>query len=516
MEKVDNEAKEVTSPVAGTMSSMPDLGAFWVKATTGGRSMVRPNFHALAAEWQDIELREQHLGIPAGFPVLVSGGLIDDRLNVYFRHAFPRDRTSTANTYAVEIKLWLAFLSTRDLRWDEARREDVRSFQMWRVYDVRNPSPVTPATWNKGWAALRHFYGWACREGWTERNPVGEQDRLRNPSEIGGHREKNARASRDRWLTPAEYAMWRDVGLRGYMASITKNGKVVAGLPNEAFRGRNTARNAAFTDYVLSTGLREAEAGSLLAMEVPAAVGDKAPLVGKGGVFRHYVPLHRSGLASLKAYVDGERRDAVRRAQRSGRYDELHDRLEIAELVLGGRRGQRVRLAEGRVVEVSTMSHKDRLRLFFSGSDGLEPAALWLTDAGDPLPHTTWNSVFNAANGRVSAARDALGVRSPWVHVTPHSLRFTFALMVLVAGVRATDGHLEIGAADPFLARNYSHVFDEVSDLLGHASVTTTKSTYLEPVKGLRRSSLFRGDSIDDVWDGIAAASSLIGMGEGE
>jgi integrase len=484
----------------------------WVLATTGEPPSVAPHFHSLAAVWAGIEDRELELGMPPGAPVLVSGGQVDDRLNVYFRHGFARDQMSTARTYAVELRLWFAFLDIRGVRWDEARREDVRAFQVWRVYDSRNPGRVRAATWNKGWAALKHFYGWALREQWIELDPVGEQDRLQN-AVTGGHKEKNARSSRDRWLTPAEYKMWRDVELRGYLATEVEQGKVVAGLPNEAFRGRNSSRNVAFTDYLISSGLREAEAGSLLKMEIPAAVGEKAPIIGKGRFFRHYHVLHRIGLESVQAYLDGERSDAVRRGQRSGRYSTERDRLVIVDVLPSGRRGQRIRLDGGRVVDVTGLTPQERLRLFTAGEDGLEPAALWLTEAGDPMPFASWNSVFNTANGRVSKARESLGVGSPWVHVTPHSLRFSFALMLLVAGVRATDERLGLGPADPFLAGNYSHVFDEVRDLLGHASVELTKKTYLEPVKSLRRSPLFRG-TVEEVWDGIAASSPLIGFGQ--
>lgn len=178
-------------------------------------------------------------------------------------------------------------------------------------------------------------------------DPVGEHDRLRNPQASGGHREKNARSSRDRWLTPAEYAMWRDVGTRGY-AAVVSQGKVASGLQSEVFRGRNIARNAAFTDYILSTGLREGEAGTLLTMEVPAAVGDKAPIVGKGAVFRHYIALSRIGLDSVRAYIEGERRDVVRRAQRKGRYENWARPIRIEEVLPGGRLGQRLRIGGGR------------------------------------------------------------------------------------------------------------------------------------------------------------------------
>lgn len=485
----------------------------WVLTITGKRPAIDPHFHALAAKWHNIPEKELSLGFTPGMPVLASEACIDDRLNEYFRHGFRRDQNTTAYTYAVELRTWLTFLNDRDVRWDEARREDVRAFQAWRVYDERNPHRVRPATWNKGWAALRHFYGWALRDGWLERMPVGEQDRLKDPFQAGGYREKNARGSRDRWLTPAEYLMWRDVGLRGYLAARSETSRIEASLPNDMFRGRNTARNSAFADYLLSTGLREQEAGTLLDMEIPSSVGDKVPIIGKGGVFRHYEVMHRSGLESVQVYRDGERRDVIRRAQRERRYEVVSNRLLMLDVVSRGRRGQRIRLEGGQIIDLVTMTSQERRRLFTVGRDGLEPAALWLTEKGTAMPHVTWNSVFRSANTRVSGARAGLGVGSPWVHVTPHSLRFTFALMVLVAGARATDEHLGLGPADAFVVKNYSHVFDEVRDLLGHATVKTTEATYLEPVKGLRRSPLFRGATVDDVWAGLVAASPLIGFG---
>lgn len=483
----------------------------WVLTTVGEESKIDINFHPLAEQWKNLTQRERELGIPAGCPVLVSGVHVDYRLNLYFRQGFSRDRMSTAQTYASELKMWLGFLDRFDIRWDEAEREDVRAFQTWRVYDPDNVRRVTSATWNKGWAALRHFYEWAIQEGWIGSNPVGAADKLKDPYAVGGHKEKNSRASRDRWLTPTEYEMWRDVGMRGYRVEMTDLGKVRAGLSDEAFRGRNTSRNVAFTDYLRTTGLRLAEGGSLLDMEVPRGVGEKAPLLGKGRMFRHYEPMHRSGLESIQIYRDGERREAIQRAQRAGRYDRVQNPLLIKE-ILTGRRGQRLRLQTGRIEDLATMTAQERRRLFLPGANGLEPASLWLTETGTQMPHTSWNAVFRVANGRVSQARAQLGIGSPWVHVSPHSLRFTFALTALVAGVRATDERLGLVAQDAFLAGNYSHVFDQVRDLLGHASVETTRNIYLEPVKSLRRAGLFSGSTASEVWENISAASPLVGF----
>lgn len=470
------------------------------------------DFHPLADEWHDIEQRELRCGMPPGQPVLMSSDLIDYRLGDYFRTAYRADQVATAKTYAIELRTWFNFLGTRAVEWDDADHRDVRAFQVWRVYAPENPKPVAPATWNKGWEALNHFYRWAGREGWVDSNPVREEERLKDPGQVGAHREKNARSSRDRWLTPSEYAMWRDVGYRGYSVVRNVDGRLVAGLPSPSARARNVGRNAAFADFTLTTGLRLAEAGSLMSFEVPDDVDTEAPLIGKGGVFRYYRVLHRLGLESLRNYERGERRDAVRRGRKLGRYSEVPASKRVVE-VTHGRRGQRVRLQDGRVLDVPGLPLGDRQSLVIDTAAGPEPLWLWLSESGKPLDPKAWSDVFDAGNDRVTRARSEHGMRAPWVKVTPHSLRFTFALLVLLAGVRAIDEELGLGDADPFHFRNYSQAFDEVRDLLGHRSTVTTRNYYLEPVKGLRRSRLLRGSSLTEMWDDLAANNPLVGFG---
>ena len=401
------------------------------------------------------------------------------------------------------------------MAWHEANRRDVRAFQVWRVYDEANPSQVSAATWNKGWAALRHFYDWATVEKhWVDDNPVGQQDRLRSSTKVGGYREKNARSSRDRWITPFEYAMWRDVGLRGYRAQRDQNGRIVAGFQNSAARSRNTARNVAFTNYVMTSGLRLEEVGTLLDFETPSSVDEEAVIIAKGGIRRHYRVLNSLGLNSLQAYRVGERRDAVLRAQRSGRYELSANRLMVVEMK-NARNGQSVRLSGGVTRSVAEMSNYDRSRLFVHGEGGLEPAWLWLCESGKPLQVQSWSKIFDASNVRVSAARAELGIANPGVRVTAHSLRFSFALLVLLAEARAIDERLGLGDADPFIEHNYRVAFETVRDLLGHASESTTRDYYLEPLKGLRRSSILRSGSASDMWEALIGASRLVGFGRG-
>lgn len=484
----------------------------WFLAATGGDSHVPEGFHPLADEWANIARREKATGIPEGHPILLSTETIDYRLGDYFGEAFRSDRGSTARTYASELRTWFRFLELRSVSWDEAERSDVRAFQVWRVYDDLNPRPVSPATWNKGWAALFHFYGWAKRRNWISENPASESDRLGDAASAGGYREKNARTSRDRWITPSDYRLWREVGLRSYVAELDSSGLLTAGTIDEWSRFRNSGRNVAFVDFLITTGLRLTEVGSLLNFEIPSHVDEEAPIFVKGGKRRHYRVLHQLGLQSLSNYQLGERRDAVRRANRLGTYTGIVNRLEV-DVMYSGASGPRVRLTDGRDLDVTRMKLFDRGRLFTRNSDGLDPAWLWLTETGTPMGPDTWGKTFGAANERVTKARASLGVLSPGVRVTPHSLRFTFALFVLLAGIRAIDAERGIDSGGAFNVRNYTQAFDEVQHLLGHKSPTTTRLTYLEPVKGMRRTAFLYGGSLEQMWDGLVGPGSQIGFG---
>lgn len=465
-----------------------------------------------AQEWIGIADRERSVGIPPRQPILLSPNEVDYRLADYFREAFAMDRMSTAMTYAKELRIWLDFLHGRGLRWFEAERADVRAFQVWRVYEEANPKLVTPATWNKGWAALSHFYGWAETRGWIGRTPLGKYDRLLDSSSRGAHREKNARASRDRWITPGDYDLWVRVGLMGYSAADAGNGRLQPALLNESSRARCIDRNRAFADLLLVTGLRRSEASIMLVDEVPTSVGEEHPIMGKGNRFRHYRAMHASGIESVRSYLNNGRARAVRRARKEGRYLEVADR-DIIQRIEAGRRSQRLVMRDGTAVEAVFASAEQRARMFRDTEDGIEPASLWLSERGRPLGPDSWAKVFAKANDRLSAERwRVLGSGRP-VRVTPHSLRFTFALYSLLAGVRAMDARLELAPGAPFFVSNYGQVFDEVRDLLGHANTDITRNTYLEPVKGLRRTDLLRHSSVEEFWEQVASFSPLIGLG---
>ncbi|KQQ94566.1 hypothetical protein ASF62_10885 [Leifsonia sp. Leaf325] len=246
--------------------------------------------------------------------------------------------------------------------------------------------------------------------------------------------------------------------------------------------------------------------------ELPAQVDEEALVLGKGGYRRHYRVKHQMGIQAIDEYKVGERRSAIRAAQRSGAYAAVVNPLEVVRTT-GQSTTQMVHLTDGRMLSVANMKRSDRLRLFVRKEGSLEPAWFWLTESGTPINPTSWEKPFAEANRRVTAARASLGISSPGVRVTPHSLRFTFALLLLLAGVRAIDSELGIGKAGAFNARNYTQAFDDVQDLLGHASQDTTRRIYLEPLKGLRRSSILSSGSLDEMWDQLAKLGSLVGFG---
>lgn len=439
---------------------------------------------------------------------------IDYRLADYFREGFPRDRMSSALTYAKELRTWFRFLDGRGVHWSEAERSDVRAFQIWRTYDARNPARVSAATWNKGWAALTHFYRWAVEREWVERSPLGKYDRLLDARAQGAHREKNARHSRDRWITPKDFRCWSMIGLSGYESRLDSVGDLEPTICDPRSRVRCIDRNVAFVELLLVTGLRLSEGGKLLVFELPTNVNDEVPVVGKGRRLRHFRAMHPRALDAGNAYIRNGRAGAVRRARREGRYD--HVRPEnVIERITQGKSGPQLHMGDGTKEQLLSLRQDRRLQLFRTTDSGLEPAALWLSERGEALPSPSWSKVFQAANGRLSAERLRHFGFDRGVWVTPHSLRFTFALYCLLAGVRAMDVRTGRAPSDPFSAADYTQIFDEVRDLLGHANTDITRNVYLEPVKGLRRTSLLQASTIADFWEQVAGSSPLIGFRRG-
>jgi site-specific recombinase XerD len=454
----------------------------------------------LVGELGDLNRWLDECGLLDDAPFLLGpDGSYDVVLNGYFTGVWLRGSPkNTQAAVAYDLKKWLDFLaSSRDRpTWRDATTEDRAAFEQWRRKDPRGPR-VASTTWDREVATVNGFYQWAVRQGHAARNPLVQRpSRARRQSANEPAAQTPAEAShlgprRDlRWLTPAMYRSWRDVGVRGFTAS---------GLPDRSFRGRYASRNAAFTDLLIRIGLRISEQVALSLFDLPylghGVVNARTWLpnaVAKNGSGRAiYIP--GSVLKDLWDYVEIERTDAVAAARRAGVYDRLRDPLIVEDRQL-----DRVRVGQ-QWIRVAQLDPDERRRLLVRTGEGLEPAALWLTGQGTPATVSAWQQVFKDAN--IRCARHGIRVRCH-----PHALRHSFAVITLEQLWR---GHLAaLGEMNLDQRESYQMVFGDplnwVRMRLGHRLVQTTQ-LYLHTLQELEMQT--RMALVPDSWEPVAGGA---------
>ena len=442
-----------------------------------------------------------------GTPILLSGnGELDEWLVLYFNSCpkFTSLDLSSRKTYALEIAKWCGFLGSQDapVTWLEATEDDFIDYKIRRTDHLQFADSVTGATWNKAVFALRGLYNWALsrKVSITPHGPVIDANPVpggRGATKVPGVRANAAfvRTERDRWIVPGTYRLWRDVGLRGRGIQRIGASQWQAAGDDESCRARNSLRNTAFTDFVYSTGLRVQEAGSLLLAELPPAdvVEAKLPAaIAKYSKARMWYAAP-TVMRTVRSYMTVARAAAVRRAIRESRYDEIKDIIWVKE-VRRSRKGtfEAVR-DDGAVMSLNTVKPAVRRRLFWIRDGHPEPMALWLSEAGTPFHHESWIGIFEAANERLWSAIEATGAAaSDALTVTPHSLRFSFALALAVQlHQRLDDSHGWDDSVAYGDGSRYDEVFRTVKDVLGHKSVETTRNIYMPRVQRLRFDRLF-------------------------
>lgn len=122
---------------------------------------------------------------------------------------------------------------------------------------------------------------------------------------------------------------------------------------------------------------------------------------------------------------------AVRRAQRSGRYDPVPGMRLVTAVTRGMKPKVRWRELNGAVGEreLNLLTWQERMLLFEEGPHGPEPLWLWLNEHGLPFRPHSWEGVFRAAMDRIAdgtpqASTGALTIvalaRSPASREIPH------------------------------------------------------------------------------------------------
>jgi site-specific recombinase XerC len=198
----------------------------------------------------------------------------------------------TWKKYARSLGMWLNFLLVLDRSWDEAT-EDAEYFKEWRLTELSNPQLVQPSTFATYLAGLRAFYKWAARR-YQVVDPVAAADDF-------DLKPRGVRREDVKWLDPAGYRSWRDLGFR------------VLGLDGRAdrsWRGRNEQRDTAFVDGLYRSGLRLTEWASVLLTELPEDVPGRGfrtePVLNAIGPWgrRRLFRMTKSGLEPLAVWLN--------------------------------------------------------------------------------------------------------------------------------------------------------------------------------------------------------------------
>lgn len=426
----------------------------------------------LLDDWSDVEEREMALRIRPGQPFLLrADGTADiDVLRYFNSRSFRRFKVETQMSYAYDLKTHLSFLASQGVDWRDATEEHLEDYEHWRRRDAANPRRVGPAKFARELQSCRGFYEWQVKRGVISCSPVEVVAVRRHDGTVTTTprlQPSNVRRTRMKWLTPAAYREWRDVGLGGY----TEDGR--------PWRGRNDQRNLAFAETMWSSGLRLREAGTLLLQELPAAgpypqarVADE---VAKGSGRDFWIS--GEALHAIDDYRVSSRAKAVRRAQAAGRYDNVPGIMIASSITASRELVYKNEQGGEQIVSLDSLSAEERRKVFVEGNDGIEPAMVWLSEGGMPLPYRTHQKVFQVANARCAA-------ENVEYRCYPHMLRHSFALRWLVVFMYAHEVRFGLDASErEELRRTHGDPYVMVQQLLGHSSVETTRSIYLQPAQ---------------------------------
>lgn len=410
-------------------------------------------------------------------------GLPHEPANAFFASGRMRNRSVLTNEkYARVVRLWLNFLEVRGLSSHEVTERELFDFKFWRRTDMNNPRRVSGSTWQVDLAAIMSFSRWGHEHrGLPLLASYGaavsnEQFPFRNPRRAGGA--STIRTADVKWLTPAAYRAWRDIGVLG---------KDPSGGERDRWRPRSEVRDSAFADGLYGSGLRIQEWASLLTPEM------REPVEGRGyatlrladacakGERGHKFWIRRDVVNGVLNYLDGPRSAQVRSAWRSGVYGTLAGVRIVREMRDDGLWTIEGSQAELTQVNVNDLRPSERRLLFRRTREGLVPLSLWLNEDGLPRPKRSWYSMFNRANARVERA----GVDR--LRCLPHMLRHSFALRWYAVGRLVWDSRNSTAATDHM--RDFRYQFGDtwnlVQTMLGHSDVNTTKRIYLEPFQHL-------------------------------
>lgn len=467
----------------------------------GGRGKVEQAVDTIAPV-TNITIQEQRpeAGLDAYVPMILrDGALYDLHLDRFFRD-LPLNGVRSRHSlraYGYDVLVWVRFLSEArgKIIW-EANRQDVLAYHRARRREDAEQR-ISASSWNRAVACLDRLYRWAAQEGLTREIPfshraVWRQGHGGRRSQIAARNDSYERASRRSqvsFVNLDDYRAFHDVGLRGLLPD---------GGERHGARDRNGVRNALFADLLVTTGLRLEEASFLFVFELavldrPGASERQAWLDLPGALTKgdrgRRILIPRRLLERVRAYIAVERALAVAKFGRRSGWRSIDKPI----FILGRQSGSRLRLRDGSLVALDRLTPDERGRTIICSDDGVprEPAALWLTEVGQPVQPNSWEMIFARASQRCEASGFP-------IRISPHQLRHTFAVHMLAMLIqhRLRDAALPTGSMEEY-RQILGDPLQQVQRLLGHASLTTTY-IYLDHIAA-------RADTVDTAVEELLA-----------
>lgn len=422
-----------------------------------------------------IQERRSGDGLDAHVPMILRDGtLYDADLDRFFRdlplHGV-RSRHSL-RAYGYDVLVWARFLSEACAKtiWQADRHDVLAYHRVRRRADAGQR--LSAASWNRAVACLDRLYRWGLQEGLIAEAPFTHRSVWRRGyagqrAQVAARNDAYERASRRAdvsFVTLDDYRRFRDVGLKALLPD---------GRTRPGARDRNGIRNALFSDFLVTTGLRLEEAASLFASDLVFPGGrpdrqiwlDLPDAQTKGDRGRQVLVPARL-LEQARAYIDVERAHAVAKFQRRSGWQSIDRPIFVHRQ----RHAARLRLLNGGAIELDLLDPEERGRIIVCDSDGTpsEPAVLWLSEIGMPVQPNSWEVIFARASDRCRS----FGFD---ISISPHQLRHTFAVHMLAMLIqhRLRDAALPAGPMEGY-RQVLGDPLQQVQRLLGHASLSTT------------------------------------------
>ena len=402
--------------------------------------------------------------IPDGMPFLINSTTYDypEHINGFLR-SLPTSGVhspATWKNYAAAIALWCRYLNEHREKSDprEATREDAEVFYRSRRI-VDKETAISAASWNQTSSMLARMYSYWQETGECAVNPFITLKAFSFQGvpvfeKVEKMKERSPKHGSMTFHSLDEYLYLRDRGIRGLQEDGTKD---------PALSTRNVARDYAFAELAVSTGMRVREINSLTWVEMKhtekletsstAVVVHLPSSITKNHKFRKvFLPIRIKN--QILDYIDIERDSLVDKANETGIYDSSGWILVTKHTPKG------VTLQTGNSLRWDQLDPTMRAKLLLVESSGRKnPLALWLSIRGYPTTTMTWTRMLIVAAERCEQT-------GRYIATNPHKLRHTFAVHML----NFLENNKKRGDAATYTGDSLR----TVQMLMGHSSLQTT------------------------------------------